>query len=260
MSSMELFAPSGNARSLSLAAIPSLEFDDFAAAIVSGVEAGRRVSALFGMATADPEETEFFAVIANDEEDSLALGRTMVRGSSFPSLTPPCPQLQLFEREIAEEFGLKPEGHPWLKPVRYVRSWTGRDAWDRSASTPILPAVGDFYRVEGEEVHEVAVGPVHAGVIEPGHFRFQCHGEKVFHLEIALGYQHRGIEAAMVGGPNKRSLHYAETIAGDTTIGHATTYCQRDRGPLELHENRPCLDGEGHGPRAGAHRQPRGRT
>jgi Ni,Fe-hydrogenase III large subunit len=84
----------------------------------------------------------------------------------------------------------------------------------------------DFYRVEGREIHEVAVGPVHAGVIEPGHFRFQCHGENVFHLEISLGYQHRGVERALIGGPNKRSIHYAETLAGDTTIGHATAYCQ----------------------------------
>ena len=52
----------------------------------------------------------------------------------------------------------------------------------------------DFFRIEGEEIHEVAVGPIHAGIIEPGHFRFQCHGEKVYHLEISLGYQHRGIE------------------------------------------------------------------
>ena len=78
----------------------------------------------------------------------------------------------------------------------------------------------------GEEVHEVAVGPVHAGIIEPGHFRFQCHGEMVYHLEISLGYQHRGVERALVGGPNARTIHYMETLAGDTTIGHATAYCQ----------------------------------
>jgi Ni,Fe-hydrogenase III large subunit len=84
----------------------------------------------------------------------------------------------------------------------------------------------DWYQVEGEEVHEVAVGPVHAGVIEPGAFRFQCHGEHVFHLEVALGYQHRGVEEALIGGPNKRSIHYAETLAGDTTVGHTTAYCQ----------------------------------
>ena len=117
-------------------------------------------------------------------------------------------------------------GHPWLKPVRYHRSWTGNDAWERAPDQPILPGVGDFYRVAGEEVHEVAVGPVHAGVIEPGHFRFQCHGEQVFHLEIALGYQHRGVEEAMIGGPTRRSIHYAETLAGDTSIAHATAHCQ----------------------------------
>jgi len=75
-------------------------------------------------------------------------------------------------------------------------------------------------------VHEVAVGPVHAGMIEPGHFRFQCHGEIVYHLEIALGYQHRGVERALAGGPDRRAIHYAETLAGDTTVGHATAYCQ----------------------------------
>jgi len=75
-------------------------------------------------------------------------------------------------------------------------------------------------------VHEVAVGPVHAGIIEPGHFRFQCQGERVLNLEIALGYQHRGIEVSMEGGPSLRSLHLMETVAGDTTIGHSLTYCQ----------------------------------
>ncbi len=84
----------------------------------------------------------------------------------------------------------------------------------------------DYFRVDGAQVHEVGVGPVHAGVIEPGHFRFQCHGEEVFFLEISLGYQHRGIERALAGGPDRRSIHYAETAAGDTTIGHATAYCE----------------------------------
>ena len=88
------------------------------------------------------------------------------------------------------------------------------------------PRVTDFFHMQGEEIHEVAVGPVHAGVIEPGHFRFQCDGEHVFHLEISLGYQHRGIERALVGGPNKRTMHQMEAIGGDTSIGHATAYCR----------------------------------
>ncbi len=76
----------------------------------------------------------------------------------------------------------------------------------------------------------MAVGPVHAGVIEPGHFRFQCHGEQVFHLEISLGYQHRGVEQALVGGPGKRSVHYMETLAGDTTVGHTLAYSHAVEG------------------------------
>ena len=108
---------------------------------------------------------------------------------------------------------MTPVGHPWLKPVRYPGGGPEGEA-----------AVTDFFAVEGQEIHEVAVGPVHAGVIEPGHFRFQCHGENVFHLEIHLGYQHRGVERALVNGPDKRTIHFMETLAGDTSIGHATAY------------------------------------
>ena len=76
-----------------------------------------------------------------------------------------------------------------MKPIRFHRSYVAaRDAWGRGVDEEILPSVTDFFRVEGIEVHEVAVGPVHAGVIEPGHFRFQCHGEIVYHLEVSLGY------------------------------------------------------------------------
>jgi Ni,Fe-hydrogenase III large subunit len=70
------------------------------------------------------------------------------------------------------------------------------------------------------------VGPVHAGIIEPGHFRFQCHGERVLHLEIQLGYQHRGIERMLAGGPAQRLPVLAESIAGDTVIGHALAFCE----------------------------------
>ncbi len=215
-----------NGRATTLAAIPTLAFSDLEQVILAAVASGGRVASMFAAPEGRSGGTTIYVVLADDAQNRLRVARTAIEGDSFPSLTPRCPQVHLFEREIAEQFGLVPIGHPWLKPVRYTRSWTARDAWARAADQPILPAVGDFFRVEGEEVHEVAVGPVHAGVIEPGHFRFQCHGEQVFHLEIALGYQHRGVEEAMIGGPHKRSIHYAETLAGDTTVAHATTYCQ----------------------------------
>jgi Ni,Fe-hydrogenase III large subunit len=204
--------------------VPELPFDSFRAEIVAAISGGERLVAFFGSPREDGG-VALWAVLAADRDGLLRVATAAVSGDSYPSLTPEVPEAHLFEREIAEQWAIVPEGHPWLKPVRFVRpSRNGADIWSRGAEDPVV-GVMDFYRVEGEEVHEVAVGPVHAGVIEPGHFRFQCHGEEVFHLEISLGYQHRGVERALLGGPNKRSIHYAETLAGDTTIGHASAYC-----------------------------------
>jgi len=158
-------------------------------------------------------------VLASDAEGQLQIGSAEVNGQ-FPSLTSACPQAHLFEREIFEQWQVRPEGHPWLKPVRFHAAWRSGDA----ARAPA--GVTNFFSMTGEEIHEVAVGPVHAGIIEPGHFRFQCHGEQVFHLEISLGYQHRGVERALMGGPDRRTLPYLETLAGDTTIGHTLAYCE----------------------------------
>ena len=121
-----------------------------------------------------------------------------------------------------------PQGHPWLKPVRFrplVAAGPRRLGADRGRADPARPSATSSAS-RGDEVHEVAVGPVHAGVIEPGHFRFQCHGEQVFHLEIALGYQHRGVERVAPRRPHRQTTARIETLAGDTTIGHATAYCQ----------------------------------
>jgi Ni,Fe-hydrogenase III large subunit len=217
----------GNGRTIDRKAIPELSVSDFQQTIVEAVSAGQRVASLFGVADAQDQAVQMYVVIGDDQQSRLRLGTTTIQGDEFPSLTPRCSQVHLFEREIAEQFGVKAVGHPWFKPVRFEQSFRpGHDAWNRPVSEVPLVGVTDFYRVEGKEIHEVAVGPVHAGIIEPGHFRFQCHGENVFHLEISLGYQHRGVERALLGGPNKRSIHYAETLAGDTTVGHSTAYCQ----------------------------------
>jgi Ni,Fe-hydrogenase III large subunit len=121
--------------------------------------------------------------------------------------------MNYFECELYEQTGIEPEGHPWLRPVRAADDW-------RKNGAPCA-----FYRVEGEEVHEVAVGPVHAGVIEPGHFRFQCHGEEILHLEIRLGYQHRGVEKLLPQQKPAQQLILIESLAGDSVIAHATAFC-----------------------------------
>jgi len=207
-----------------LTEFPAFDYQQFRESLLAEVAADARVVSYFGR----PQATglEIYAILSCDLKSELVLLRTQIN-DSFQALTPECPQLHLFERELAEQYAVRPEGHPWLKPVRFHAPWVDAvDIWGRPKGEH--PVVGDmeFYRVEGEEVHEVAVGPVHAGVIEPGHFRFQCHGEKVMHLEISLGYQHRGLEQMLIGGPHPANIYQIEAAAGDTTIGHTTAYCQ----------------------------------
>jgi Ni,Fe-hydrogenase III large subunit len=210
---------------IALADIPNVGIDAFRDLILEDTAMGGRLSALFGQG-GNGQTVRLYAVLNHAVDGTISVVATDV-GDEYPSLTPDCPQAHWFEREIAEQWGVVPLGHPWLKPIRFHASYRpGHDAWSRSVGSVIMPSVTDFFRVDGEQVHEVAVGPIHAGVIEPGHFRFQCHGEQVFHLEVSLGFQHRGVEQALAGGPNKRTIHYMETLAGDTSIGHATAYCQ----------------------------------
>lgn len=218
-----------NGQAVPLRDLPQWAPDALGTAVISAIRSGGRLAAWFGRPS-ERSRVRILAVLARDAEGLLGLAETEVAGA-YPALTPACPQAQAFERALAETWGVTPVGHPWLKPLRYSPARRGA----RSGPT-LPPGGGEFYRVEGEEVHEVAVGPVHAGVIEPGHFRFQCHGEEVLHLEIALGYQHRGVARACVGGPDARTLALMETLAGDTTVGHATAYAKT----LEALTRRPA--------------------
>ena len=225
MSAVRAFLPLANGRSAPLADVPRLHPEPFRDAVVSAP--GARLVSLFGF----PDEADAIRLVAvlaragGLEDRSLLVTSTLVH-DGYPALTPRLTQAHLFEREIAEEWSVVPEGHPWLKPVRFIaprRATAGTTGPGAGTSAPV-PGVMPYFEVEGDEVHEVAVGPVHAGVIEPGHFRFQCHGERVLHLEISLGYQHRGIERALEGGPDRRVPHLVDAIAGDTSVGHATAY------------------------------------
>ena len=206
---------------VALDAVPELALEALSAAVVAAVASGQRLGCWCG-----DGDGRVVAVMVDDAAGRLHVARALLP-ERYPSLTLACPQAHLFERELAEQYGVIPEGHPWFKPLRYHHRLTpGTDAWGRPADQAIVPGVCDLFSVLGDEVHEVAVGPVHAGVIEPGHFRFQCHGERVFHLDINLGYQHRGIERAVIGGPHPRTLIQMETACGDSTISHGWAYCQ----------------------------------
>ncbi len=190
--------------------VPVLSAGEFRNWLSAALEGRARVA---GMA-ALPREAEvpaarIYLALARDNYSYFEIAGFDV-AESYPCLTNDFPSLHLFERELFESLNILPEGHPWLKPVRFSKVEAGR---------------ADFYGIDGDEVHEVAVGPIHAGVIECGHFRFQCRGEEVMHLEISLGYHHRGMEKMLAAGPDKRTLPLMEVAAGDTTIGHSWAYC-----------------------------------
>jgi len=200
--------------------IPHLSFDDFHQEALNIVANGGKVVHYF--AYSDGGSVKLLAVLRTDT--------LLVAGSdapeAYPSLAIQCEPFHMFEREIAEQFGIRPEGHPWLKMVRYHPNCRNMPDVFGNNYDEDIPGNYDYYAVEGEEIHEVAVGPVHAGVIEPGHFRFNCIGERVLNLEIQLGYQHRGIETLLTKVDAKRLPVLAESIAGDTTVGHSLCMAQ----------------------------------
>ena len=224
-----------NGQSLDAAEVPRLAPEAFQQIVADTLTAGGRLSAYFGRplpgaAPAAPEGVLVTAVLANDAEGRLGVLST-VAGPRWPSLAEECPALQLFERELAEQHGVIPQGHPWPKPVRFEPPHAGGGSPPAGTGPrPAPPGDVPFFAMAGEEVHEVAVGPVHAGIIEPGHFRFQCHGVHVFHLEISLGYQHRGVERLLQGGPTARTAVLVESIAGDTAVGHALAAARAQEG------------------------------
>lgn len=155
--------------------------------------------------------------IANDKEGTIYVSSSHVDDKQpLPSFTRHRLAFEKFEREIHENFGIKYTDHPWLKPLRFPFNRA-----DKNSAIANYP----FFKIASEELHEVGVGPIHAGVIEPGHFRFICNGEQILHLEIQLGFQHRGIENLFLR--KKKILQrvtLAESIAGDTVVGHTTAF------------------------------------
>jgi len=207
-----------NQEAIDFSCLPCLCLTDFQEAIGKMLENGLRISSLFAIPRLDIG-VDLIAIMVYPQSRRLYLFR-LTDAETWPSMVSQWPQIERFERELAEQGGIEITGHPHLTPLRYQHN---------SAASGQAGPVGShtFLAAEGEEIHEVAVGPVHAGIIEPGHFRFLCHGESILHLEISLGYQHRGVENNLRGcefGLKSRCL--TEVIAGDTSIGHCLAHCQ----------------------------------
>lgn len=198
-----------------LRAHPAKPMHVFLQGCADRLDAGDRLVTLFGRHEKSNRlwGTVVTAVFQTASGELIPLRGQAEDGKHYPSLTRSYPGAQIYERELWEQTGLQPDGHPWLKPVRFEG-----ERQQRMADYP-------FFKVRGREVHEVGVGPIHAGVIEPGHFRFMCLGEKVHHLEIQLGYQHRGIEALLLRRPPMALASTVESICGDSSVAYTWGYC-----------------------------------
>ncbi|MBI4697804.1 MAG: NADH-quinone oxidoreductase subunit C [Nitrospirae bacterium] len=148
----------------------------------------------------------------------------------FPSLTRRYLPAYRFERQIQSLMGVIPAGHPDARPWIKFEDWP-EDAWplrksfEASEKMPRLAGEYKFVGAEGEGVYEIPVGPVHAGIIEPGHFRFQAVGEDIINLEERLGYVHKGIEKRFESLSWQDGSRLAGRVSGDTTVGHSLAYC-----------------------------------
>ena len=150
---------------------------------------------------------------------------------TFPSLTKKFVSAWRFERQMKSLMGVIPVGHPDQRPWIKHEDWPEdayplRKDFDPSCPMPRVQGEYQWIRAEGEGVYEIAVGPVHAGIIEPGHFRFQGVGEDVLNLEERLGYVHKGIEKRFEALSWEEGVRLAGRVSGDTTVAHALCVLQ----------------------------------
>ncbi|MCL4435777.1 MAG: NADH-quinone oxidoreductase subunit C [Thaumarchaeota archaeon] len=171
--------------------------------------------------------------MGDDDNDVFIVVTAKVdpRNPSFPSIALQIPAAFLYEREIKDMFGLTPQGNPDMRPLILHEEWPSgvfplRMDFDISTKIPRVHKEYQFIKVEGEGVCEIPVGPVHAGIIEPGHFRFSILGEHIVNLETRLFYTHKGVEKLAENRSLEEVLLLAERISGDESVANSTAYCQ----------------------------------
>ncbi|MQA62994.1 MAG: formate hydrogenase [Actinophytocola sp.] len=191
----------------------------FRLALVAGHDDGPWLRAVYLFTAAAPDRRIELHVPLDKSRPELP----SLAGLSFPA--------GRFEREMRDLFGIQPVGHP--APQRLVRHFHWPKGWHpmlHDAGEP--PAFGDvegpypFREVEGPGVYEIPVGPVHAGLIEPGHFRFSVVGETILKLKARLWFVHKGLEKLFEGQLPETAIELAERVSGDTAIGHSLAFCR----------------------------------
>jgi Ni,Fe-hydrogenase III large subunit/Ni,Fe-hydrogenase III component G len=202
------------------------------------VEAAKAMKKAYALLAAEwaTDETPFgrgygiFACYRWGSEYLIVKTEAPVGDPVFPSLTKKFLPAYRFERQMQSLMGITPLNHPDTRPWIKFEDWP-KEVWPlRKSFDPAKPMKredGDYLwiRAEGEGVYEIPVGPVHAGIIEPGHFRFQAVGEEIINLEERLGYVHKGIEKRFETLTWDEGFRLAGRVSGDTTVAHSIAYC-----------------------------------
>ncbi len=170
---------------------------------------------------------EVHAALRDEEDGAVAVASLSCPERKYPSLSEVRPGAIRLERALRDLWGITPVGlsdpRPWLDHGRWPVS---RPLALPRGPAPETPVDYPFLPVEGEALHIIPVGPVHAGVIEPGHFRFTCSGESVVRLEARLGYTHKGVEELMAGKPLAEAAKLAARLSGDSTVAYSLAFAR----------------------------------
>lgn len=203
---------------------------EFAGRVVALTEAGRRVGLLTARRSGGGNLSLVAVMLSPSAGEPEIIESALPAGcQSYDSLTRLIPSVHWYERFIYDLFGLVPTGHPRFKSVIFHEAWPD-GYFPLTAEEDVLPQVRTrpgnfgFLPVHGDGVFEIPVGPIHAGIIEPGHFRFSCFGEVIQNLDIRLGYVHRGIERRLENCAPNRARMLAEAASTDTCAANALAH------------------------------------
>jgi Ni,Fe-hydrogenase III large subunit/Ni,Fe-hydrogenase III component G len=208
----------------------TVQADDWLAVPMTLLKSGGRLLSLWGTDRGEAGGYALSAVYAA-REGLVWLDLPLGVATTYPDLTQLFPFANRMQRAVYDLLGVSAldakDRRSWLNHGAWLSAGfpLRRDASDESISTDRQPGDYAFVRVEGDGVHEIPVGPVHAGIIEPGHFRFSIVGEKVLRLEQRLGYTHKGIEKRFTQLPPMEAHRLAGRVSGDSTVAFAWAYC-----------------------------------
>src|SRR5664280_513674 len=226
-----------------IAAAPSYPDQLYAAIAIADIPAiaealrsrhSARLAAVFAEDRVQPEAAFYNYYVFERRGDPCYLilrARIPEEDPRFPSLAPDLPAVNWQEREIQDWFGIEAEGHPNPRRVALHDNWPDvhplRKDFPRDAALPAFEGEQHVYRPTlGEGVFQIPVAPVHAGIIEPGHFNFAVAGEPILYLQLRMFYTHKGTEKLFENLPIHHAVFLAESISGDSAFSHGTAFCQ----------------------------------